>query len=72
MTELKQEVNMNIDEFINKTQEIKKETHRREKTLKKIKHKYKKLQKKKSKLDKRKHRRAEDEALVEATAQYEQ
>lgn len=54
MTGLKQEVNLNIEEFINKTEAIKKETHKKAKTLKKMKHKYHKLLKKKKKLEKKK------------------
>lgn len=58
MTVLKQEVNVNIEEFINKTNDIKRETHQKTKTLKKMKHKYHKLLKKKSKLEKKKLKKA--------------
>jgi hypothetical protein len=71
MTGLKQEVNLNIEEFINKTNDIKRETHQKAKTLKKMKHKYHKLLKKRKKLEKKKLQKAEDMALVEATQQIE-
>jgi hypothetical protein len=50
MNQLKEEVNLNIEEFLNSSQAIKAETAEKAKMLRKLKKKYKHIQKKHQKL----------------------
>jgi hypothetical protein len=67
MSQLKDEVNMNIEDFLQTSKDLKEKTDQRAKTLEKIKKKYNHLKKKKAKLHHKMLKKAQDEALVEAT-----
>ena len=67
MSQLKDEVNMNIEDFLQTSKDLKQKTEQRAQTLEKIKKKYNHLKKKKAKLQHKMLKKAEDEALVEAT-----
>lgn len=71
MNQLKEEVNVNIDEFLKTSEAIKEETAQKEKMLKKLKKKYKHIKHKHEKLQHKLQKKAEDEALIEATEQVE-
>ena len=71
MDQLKEEVNLDIDEFLKTSEAIKSETAEKQKMLKKLKKKFKHIKHKHEKLQHKLQKKAEDEALVEATEQFE-